>query len=430
MDYYEELGINSTATEDEIRKAHRRLVKLVHPDQQTDEALKQLGETQMRRLNSIVETLCDPERREEYDEQLKEGVHAFEPGALTRRPGGGRWRPLRWWAASTLGAIVLTVGAVWFWADNWGSSFGSHAPVYIPSGATEGVAADRKPAPVPPPNHIDQSRIDQNPASQTQVSREAKNRSASASPDPPSPDAVVAHRPDPKSYPPDVNSRTVEEVPAPANVKSSSASNNSKTIESPRPRRTLNLTSTNVTARSQPAAISVSPPPNVPASPVHSDAAAIPMTELPAAVVKAPEPAPPSAPAKTVAASNATKTVPADPLEGEWVYAPTQPEKRKPGFYPPEFIDLKLFSNSGSLQGQYRAKYQVTDKPISSEVNFTLTPDGSARKFLWESTNGSKGTFKISGVEGDTIRVEWRTTVYSRERGLTAGTATLVRRGQ
>ena len=63
MNYYEELGIRSDADEEEIRKAHRRLVKLMHPDQHRDAGMKQLAETQMRRLNSIVATLLDPEER-------------------------------------------------------------------------------------------------------------------------------------------------------------------------------------------------------------------------------------------------------------------------------------------------------------------------------------------------------------------------------
>ena len=45
MNYYEELGIRPDADEEEIRKAHRRLVKLMHPDQHRDQGMKQLAET-------------------------------------------------------------------------------------------------------------------------------------------------------------------------------------------------------------------------------------------------------------------------------------------------------------------------------------------------------------------------------------------------
>src|SRR5450432_735757 len=117
MNYYEELGIRPDADEEEIRKAHRRLVKLMHPDQHRDAGLKALAETQMRRLNSIVATLLDPEEREEYDDELRGGSEAAKQG-----PQQSRWRAVPWWIASTLGTIILTVGTLWFFADRMGPS--------------------------------------------------------------------------------------------------------------------------------------------------------------------------------------------------------------------------------------------------------------------------------------------------------------------
>ncbi len=125
MNYYEELGIKPDADAEEIRKAHRRLVKLMHPDHQRDESLKLLAETQMRRLNSIVAVLLDKEEREEYDEELRGRDHI--------KPAPTTWHSIPWWIASTLGAVVLTVGGVWFYADHVGSGLGGGGnPVYIP----------------------------------------------------------------------------------------------------------------------------------------------------------------------------------------------------------------------------------------------------------------------------------------------------------
>ncbi len=70
MTYYEELGLVPDATTEEIRQAHRNLSRLLHPDQQSDEALKRLAEAQMKRLNSLCDELTDAESRRRYDSSL------------------------------------------------------------------------------------------------------------------------------------------------------------------------------------------------------------------------------------------------------------------------------------------------------------------------------------------------------------------------
>ena len=67
MDYYEELGLRASATEEEIRSAYRMLARMLHPDGQQDEEARALAECQMRRLNQMVETLSDPAKRAAYD---------------------------------------------------------------------------------------------------------------------------------------------------------------------------------------------------------------------------------------------------------------------------------------------------------------------------------------------------------------------------
>jgi hypothetical protein len=123
---------------------------------------------------------------------------------------------------------------------------------------------------------------------------------------------------------------------------------------------------------------------------------------------------------------------PVSTLAGEWVYAPKQPENHKAGFYPPEFIDLKLSQqHQGGLQGQYSARYQVpgANQPISPDVSFQVVATGrDAGKFVWHNSNGSRGTLVVHDIDGRTIRIEWRTTVSSGPPALTSGIATLVRR--
>ena len=71
--YYEEIGVAPGASPEEIRNAFRALVRLFHPDQQTDPQLKEIAEKQMRKLNRVYAVLSDPERRRRYDETLDGG---------------------------------------------------------------------------------------------------------------------------------------------------------------------------------------------------------------------------------------------------------------------------------------------------------------------------------------------------------------------
>jgi curved DNA-binding protein CbpA len=122
MDYYEELGISPSATLDEIHRAHRRLSKLLQPDQQTGRAMKLIAEPQMRRLNAIVKILSDPELRHQDDAQLKGTAIIQVVDRETRTPRmnhinfGVAWswrrRFLPWWLWTPLGAAILDLFVV------------------------------------------------------------------------------------------------------------------------------------------------------------------------------------------------------------------------------------------------------------------------------------------------------------------------------
>jgi hypothetical protein len=126
----------------------------------------------------------------------------------------------------------------------------------------------------------------------------------------------------------------------------------------------------------------------------------------------------------------APKALRNDPLEGEWVYAPTEPEKGKPGFYPPEFIKLKLVKQADGMHGEYNARYNVVDsRPVSPEVSFALkSVDKDSRKYVWTAADGRHGTFELRLLESDIMRLEWRTTGGRSGPALTSGMATLVRK--
>lgn len=64
-DYYEVLGVNKNATDDELKKAYRRLAKKYHPDANPDN--KEESEAKFKEVNEAYETLSDKQKRQMYD---------------------------------------------------------------------------------------------------------------------------------------------------------------------------------------------------------------------------------------------------------------------------------------------------------------------------------------------------------------------------
>jgi curved DNA-binding protein len=65
-DYYETLGVSKSASQDEIRKAFRKLARQHHPDL-AKQKHKKAAEAKFKEINEAYEVLGDPAKREKYD---------------------------------------------------------------------------------------------------------------------------------------------------------------------------------------------------------------------------------------------------------------------------------------------------------------------------------------------------------------------------
>lgn len=83
-DYYEILGINRNASEDEIKQAYRRLAKQYHPDMNPQDRAG--AEEKFKELSEAYEVLMDRNKRQLYDQYGHEGV------SQRFGPGGFQWR--------------------------------------------------------------------------------------------------------------------------------------------------------------------------------------------------------------------------------------------------------------------------------------------------------------------------------------------------
>src|SRR6185503_13751634 len=114
-DYYGVLGVASAATQDEIKKAYRRLAKRYHPDANQNDPK---SADRFKEISEAYQVIGDAEKRKQYDEMRRLGAFSGFGGARDRggaRTGGG---------ANQTGDFGFDIGGLGGLGDLFSSMFG------------------------------------------------------------------------------------------------------------------------------------------------------------------------------------------------------------------------------------------------------------------------------------------------------------------
>jgi len=75
-DYYDVLGVSRNASQEDLKKAFRRLAMKYHPDRNKDDG----AESRFKEIGEAYEVLSDPEKRSAYDRFGHAGLQSFDFG--------------------------------------------------------------------------------------------------------------------------------------------------------------------------------------------------------------------------------------------------------------------------------------------------------------------------------------------------------------
>ena len=99
IDYYKILGVDKNASQDDVKKAFRKLARKYHPDLNPNDPS---AKDKFQEINEANEVLSDPEKRKKYDEYGEHWKHAdeFEAQKKARQHAGAGGDGGSYWYSS------------------------------------------------------------------------------------------------------------------------------------------------------------------------------------------------------------------------------------------------------------------------------------------------------------------------------------------
>ena len=365
MDHYEELGLERTASPEEIRRAYKRLVRLLHPDHCSDDSVRPLADLQMKRLNGVLRVLTNPAEREIYDRAVFGGpspqvsLQGFPPVLPPPRP---IHTPPWFWPVAGAAALLVLIAML----------------TYTPPSAPHLVAALEQPTPMY--REVPEKQAGQGPR--------AGGRVMARSPDPvhvtTNPGRERSPATEPGASPPTASPPAAwDDAPALAET------------SHPSPSREQPVSLEQPISREQPLSRD---------EPVGNGLPAVPGVE-PGHIPRVP------------------------PLSGVWLLLPSPRSKADGLYPPEYIeLRLTEESGilHGRYSARYQIPDQAISPVVSFQFEGRAGPDRAS--LPWSGAGGARGEVRLRLVTSGTLEVSWVANQLSGDLGLISGTATLVRK--
>ncbi|GFP81498.1 Dnaj homolog subfamily b member 13 [Phtheirospermum japonicum] len=143
VDYYNILKVDKSATEDDLKKAYRKLAMKWHPDKNPNN--KNEAEAKFKQISEAYDVLSDPEKRQIYDQYGEEGLKDMPPPGSTETQNGFNPRNAEDIFAEFFGSSPFGFGSS---GTGWSTRFSSDGGGGRNSSDGTGVNMLKKPPPV------------------------------------------------------------------------------------------------------------------------------------------------------------------------------------------------------------------------------------------------------------------------------------------